>query len=644
MCGIAGFISHTDFDVLRNELPGSLSALAHRGPDDAGLYFDAASGVGLAHRRLSIIDLSAAGHQPMTDKTQSLQIVYNGEIYNFKKIRKELRKKGYEFHSATDTEVVLYAYLEWGVECLNRFIGMFAFAIWDKNKKIFFLARDRLGIKPFYYYKKANTLVFASELKAIMALSVFPKEIDEAAIPLFLHYQYVPTPHSIFKNTYKLPPASYLLYRDGDVSVKSYWSAPAYENSNRSKDQHDEHLLVEKLDQVLTQAVSDRLVSDVPLGALLSGGIDSSIVVALMQKVNASPVRTFSIGFKDDRYDEAPWAKKIASHLGTAHTELYVDSREALDVIPHLPTIYDEPFADSSSIPTFLVSRMARKQVTVALSGDGGDEQFAGYMRYWMTLGMEKWVERLPIRPDKFFSLAVKLIRPHWVEKCYLPIRNLLPRRFQITNIQDKWQKLLSVLQHDQISEIYRRTICIWDKDELFGLVGLKLPNCRFDQAFNETKHWPILQRLMHVDQQTYLSDCMLTKVDRASMANGLEVRVPLLDHRVVEFSARLPAHFKLRNGRGKYLLKKVLGKYIPTELFERPKMGLGIPIARWLRGPLKPLLLDYLSHDRLKKEGLFNQFFIDQIIEEHLSGQYNHQHRLWAVLMWQMWREKWAS
>ncbi|HCW09225.1 MAG TPA: asparagine synthase (glutamine-hydrolyzing), partial [Cytophagales bacterium] len=418
MCGIAGFVTQDAFDKLEHELPETLNALAHRGPDSSGLYFDRVHGVGLAHRRLSIIDLSDAGHQPMSSEDKSLQIVYNGEIYNFMNIRKDLQRKGYQFFSTTDTEVVLNAYCEWGVSCLDRFVGMFAFAIWDRNKKRLFLARDRMGIKPLFYHLKTNALVFASELKAMMALKSFEKEVDEASLPLFLHYQYIPEPRTIFQNTYKLPPGSFLLYGDKHATVKSYWSVPAYKNSNQSEEIDIESSVVEKLDQLLTQAVADCLVSDVPLGALLSGGIDSSIVAALMQKVNSSPVRTFSIGFDDNSYNEAPWAKKIASHLGTNHTELYMDSRQALDVIPHLADIYDEPFADSSAIPTFLVSRLTRQQVKVALSGDGGDEQFGGYSRYWMTLSMAKWMGYIPIGCRKIVAHALKYVRTSWIEKC----------------------------------------------------------------------------------------------------------------------------------------------------------------------------------------------------------------------------------
>lgn len=644
MCGFTGFVSHNAFDDLKQDLPDASNSLSQRGPDDSGLFFDKTYGVGLAHRRLSIIDLTKAGHQPMANEDQTMQIVYNGEIYNFMTIRAELKELGYKFHSATDTEVVLNAYREWGPECLDKFIGMFALAIWDQPQKRIFLARDRLGIKPLYYYFRNNTLIFGSELKALMAFRQFPRDIDADAVPLFLHFQYIPAPRTIFKNTFKLPPGNFLLFDGNHTVVKPYWSIPDSRISTFPKEYHNENKMVGRLDQILTQAVSDRLVSDVPLGALLSGGIDSSIVAALMQKVNPVAVKTFSIGFGEKGYNEAPWAQKVASYLGTDHTELYVDSQQVMDVIPYLSDIYDEPFADSSAIPTFLVSRLIRKHVTVALSGDGGDEQFAGYVRYWMTCKTAKWMKRLPIGYRKLAGQLLNHLPTDWIERCYLPVRDCLPKRLQIANVQDKWQKFLSLLMHDRLSELYRRAICIWDTDDIMRLTDQSLPECRFDEIFNETQAWPSLQRLMYVDQHSYLPDAMLTKVDRASMANGLEVRVPLLDHRVVEFTAQLPEHLKLRDGSGKYLLKKVLRQYIPNELVERPKMGFGVPIAQWLKGPLKTLLYDYLSADRLKREGLFDQTFISKKIKEHQSGKYNHQHRLWSLLIWQMWRERWLN
>jgi asparagine synthase (glutamine-hydrolysing) len=643
MCGFVGFRSYKEFQALREFLPSAASSLRHRGPDDSGLFFDERSGVGLGHRRLSVIDLSEAGRQPMSSEDGTVHIVYNGEVYNFKEIRQVLEVDGNRFQSSTDTEVILMAYLKWGIECLQKFIGMFSLAIWDRRKHCLYLARDRLGIKPLYYHFKDGTLLFASELKAIMKFRSFDRSIDSDALPLFLHYQYVPAPKTIFENTYKLLPGHYMVYDGQSLETKTFWSVP--EGPTESDQSHlIERESLEKLEGLLTQAVSDRLISDVPLGALLSGGIDSSIAVALMQKVSNAPVRTFSIGFNEAVYNEAPWPFTVATHLGTDHTELYVTPREAMEVIPKLSEVYDEPFADSSAIPTFLVCQMARSQVTVALSGDGGDEQFAGYVRYWTTQSMVAGFQRLFRPARKILAVLLGTIPLSWVEKCYLPLRRFLPQRFRVTNFPDKWQKLIHSMSQAQILDLYRMTICLWSEDELHRMMGRRLPESQYEEIFRQTEGWPLLSRLMRVDQGTYLPDAMLTKVDRASMAVGLEVRVPLLDHRIVEYTSRLPDSLKYRNGTSKYLLKKLLGRYVPTNLFERPKMGFGIPIDQWFRQDLKNLLMDYLSPARLKKEGLFDEAFVEKKIKEHLSGQANHQYRLWSLLMWEMWRERWLN
>jgi asparagine synthase (glutamine-hydrolysing) len=643
MCGIVGFKTNRDFGIFRENLPEAVASLTYRGPDDFGLFFDEASGIGLGHRRLSVIDLSMAGRQPMSSEDGNVHIVYNGEVYNFQEIRKILEGAGHKFRSATDSEVVLKAYLQWGMDCLHKFVGMFAFAVWDGRKHCLFLARDRLGIKPLYYYFRGKTFLFASELKAIMSFKQFDKQIDANALPLFLHYQYIPAPRTIFQDTYKLPPGHYLVYDDQKVTSHPFWGHTQISENDRTSRLSEEEQVVE-LDHLLTQAVSDRLVSDVPLGALFSGGIDSSVVVALMQKINDSPVRTFSIGFREPGYDEAPWASKVARHLGTDHTELYASPREALSIIPRLPEIYDEPFADSSAIPSFLVCRLARSHVTVALTGDGGDEQFCGYVRYWSTRTMATSLQSLPEFFTKASAVLLGGIRSDWVEKCYLPWRHLLPQRFRVANFPDKWQKLIKFMDQTQIQNLYRMTICLWPEDELRLLVGRQLLESQYEETFRETEGWPLLSRLMQVDRKTYLPDDLLTKIDRASMAVSLEVRVPLLDHRVVEYTSRLPENFKYRKGVGKYLLKKLLAQYVPSKLFERPKMGFGVPIDRWFRDELKELLLSYLSPERLKEEGLFDEGLVEKKMREHLAGQANHQYRLWSLLMWEMWRERWLG
>jgi asparagine synthase (glutamine-hydrolysing) len=644
MCGIVGFVSRKAFNELHEDLPAATASLAHRGPDDSGIFLNAEQGVGLGHRRLSIIDLTAAGHQPMTSDNGRLHIVFNGEIYNYREIRKTLEGFGDKFHSATDTEVILKSYQRWGSQCLERFIGMFAIAIWDQNAQSLFLARDRLGIKPLFYYVNHGIFLFASELKALMAFQSFPRVLDHEAISLFLHYQYIPAPRTVFTDTRKLEPGHHITLNGKSLNKRQWWDTAVNDTVESIQFPMVEKNAILRLDELLTQAVSDRLISDVPLGALLSGGVDSSAIVAIMQKVSRSPVRTFSIGFEDKAYNEAPWAKQIAKHLGTDHTELYVTSTDALNVIPKLPAIYDEPFADSSAVPTFLVSELTRGQVTVALSGDGGDEQFAGYVRYWMTEAMALWMKWLPSRFRDLLKQGLLKIPISTLAQLYSSVRNHLPKRLHVENFSDKWQKLVDQLSYSDLSELYRMTIAIWSREDIHKLTGDWVPNSTFERVFSESLNLSSLKQLMIVDRHTYLPDAMLTKVDRASMAASLEVRVPMLDHRVVEFTSRLPDSLKYRNGKGKYLLMELLCNYVPRYLVERPKMGFGIPIADWFRNDLKELLNDYLSTGHLKDEGLFDPQLVRRTLKEHQTGITNHQHRLWTLLMWEMWREKWLD
>jgi asparagine synthase (glutamine-hydrolysing) len=643
MCGLVGFRSERRFKSFRESLLDAATLLKHRGPDDSGLYVDEKNGVGLAHRRLSIIDLSKAGRQPMSSDDGKVHVIHNGEIYNFLSIRNELLKLGHQFKSGTDTEVLLKAYLEWGMKSLDRFVGMFAFAIWDQRKQSLLLARDRLGIKPLYYYLRSGDLAFASELKSLMAFKDFCPEIDLESLPLFLHYQYIPAPKTIFQNTYKLLPGYYLEWNNEGVRMEQYWRAPGHAETSRREGMDEEEWLPE-LEALLEKAVRDRLISDVPLGALLSGGIDSSLVVALMQKANTAPVRSFTIGFREADYNEAPFASKVAKHLGTEHTELYVTPREALEVIPRLPELYDEPFADSSSIPTFLVCRLARSYITVALSGDGGDEQFCGYVRYWTTQSLVSGFQGLSGVVKSGGRWVLDHVPSRWVEMVYRPCRNLLPQKIRVDNFQDKWERLRRILEKGDVSDIYRMTISLWPKEEISRATGREMTESRYEEVFRETEGWPLFRRLMKVDQETYLPDAMLTKVDRASMGVGLEVRVPLLDHRVVEHTSLIPDTLKFKNGTGKYLLKRMLARYMPPELFERPKMGFGVPIDQWFRKELKALLLDTLSPERIKKEGLFDERVVEEKVTEHLSGRVNHQYRLWPLVMWEMWRDRWLA
>ena len=644
MCGITGFVTNSQFESFSRSLPEATASLAHRGPDDSGIYVDASAGVGLGHRRLSILDLSSLGHQPMASDDNRVRIVFNGEVYNFKVIRKELEKAGHQFRSDSDTEVILKAYLEWGTGCLRRFTGMFALAIWDERSRRLFLARDQMGIKPLYYYHQSGNLIFASELKGILAFKGIPKALDTRAVPLFLHYQYIPSPRTIYQHIFKLLPGHFLICDSETFRICPWTETPnaSIRRSSLSGIPGGESVYLDQLQEILTRAVSDQMVSDVPLGALLSGGIDSSLVAAIMQQVSSRPVSTFSIGFRESKFNEAPWAAKVAACLGTSHTELYVTSKDALSVISRLPEIYDEPFADASAIPSFLVSQLTRSHVTVALSGDGGDEQFCGYTRYWATQSMASGFQRLPGPLKTWLYRSLSLVPTTFAQNLYNRLQPVLPSAFRSANFPDKWQKLIAQMNHADLQSLYRTSVCLWDWDRVGRLTGLFPEPSRFEQAFDRTMDWPTLSRLMWVDQQTYLTDAMLVKVDRASMAAGLEIRVPLLDQRVVEYASRIPEIFLFQKGRGKHILRKLLSRYIPAALFERPKMGFAIPVSRWLRCELKPMLLDYLAEGRLKREGFFNVAEVAATVSDHLSGRANHPHRLWALLMWEIWREKW--
>lgn len=643
MCGIVGFLSHKCFKRHQADLLRSVNALHHRGPDDTGVFVDAENGIGLGHRRLSIIDLSDAGRQPMASEDGQVQLVYNGEVYNHRNVRETLVGRGYAFRGHSDSEVILKAYLEWGVGCLEKFVGMFALAIWDNRKRRLLLARDPVGVKPLYYYRTHGLFLFSSELKGIMAFDAFAKDVDVPALSQFLHYQYIPAPSTIFKKTFKLLPGTCLVHDGNEITIDRFWRLPL-PGLSAGPPGLQETEIVDGLDDVLTQAVADQLVSDVPLGALLSGGIDSSLVVALMQKVGKSPARTFSIGFNESGYNEAPWAGKIAAHLGTVHTELYVTPQQVLDLVPRIPEIYDEPFADASAVPTSLVCQLTRSQVKVALSGDGGDEQYAGYVRYWMTQSMSRIASIIPPLGRKAIAALMRSFSPSWAEKIYLPLRERLPKRFQVANFAEKWRKFGDILTFEQLEDLYRSTICLWPKEEVARLCGQGVSPGPFEEAFQQSRGLPVLSRLMWVDQNTYLPDAMLVKVDRASMASGLEVRVPLLDQRALAFVATIPIDWKYRNGSGKYVLKRLLARYVPAALFERPKMGFGVPIDRWLRSELRPLVADYLSYDKIKREQRFDPAMVQAVWQSHLKGDHNHQYRLWALLMWEMWRERWLE
>ena len=644
MCGVVG-LWQTGAAPDRTVLAGMTAAIRHRGPDADGHWLDANSGVALGHRRLAILDLTPAGAQPMLSHCGRYVIAFNGEVYNFAAIRNELEQAGVApaWCGHSDTEVMLAAIAAWGMEAaLKKFVGMFAFALWDRETRMLSLARDRLGEKPLYYGWQGEVFLFGSVLKALRAHPAFRAEIDRDALTLFLRHNAIPAPYSIYRGIHKLPPGTFLQVHAGrkDARPVAYWSARSVvEEGQRNLFRGSDAEAVTELERLLGQAVGGQMVADVPLGAFLSGGIDSSTIVALMQAQSARPVKTFTIGFNEAGYNEAEHAHAVARHLGTEHTELYVTPQDAIDVIPSLSAIYDEPFADSSQIPTFLVSRLARSHVTVSLSGDGGDELFGGYNRYfwarniWRRLG---WMPR-PLRAAVAGVLTT--VPPASWNTAFQKLEQWLPARLRYANPGDKLHKAAEILAVRSPEEIYLGLVSHWKNPEQLVPGGHEPPTLLTDPAYRadlpDFEH-----RMMYLDTVTYLSDDILTKVDRAAMSVSLETRVPLLDHRVVEFAWTLPLAMKIRHGQGKWLLRQVLCRHVPQAMMERPKMGFGVPIDHWLRGPLKEWAAALIEPGRLAREGIFDPAPIQRKWFEHQAGTRNWAYYLWDVLMFQAWQE----
>lgn len=614
-------------------------AIMHRGPDNSGVWVDVDAGIGLSHRRLSILDLSPAGHQPMTSVSGRYVIAFNGEIYNHLDLRRQLGDRAWRGHS--DTETLLAGFELWGTEqTLQCAVGMFAIALWDRNTRTLILARDRMGEKPLYYGWQDEVFLFGSELKALKQHPIFKGEIDRESLALYLRYSYIPMPHSIYRGIYKLAPGTLLRVHVNDRQLSDpipFWSLKdiAKHGQNEPFQGSDEEA-VASLEVKLLDAVRLQQIADVPLGAFLSGGIDSSTIVALMQAQSSRPVRTFTIGFQEAGYNEAENAKAVARHLGTDHTELYVTPAQAQSVIPHLATLYDEPFGDSSQIPTYLVSQMAREHVTVSLSGDAGDELFGGYNRYaWATRILQH-----PIFLRKLVAEGLSALSPSAWNRLSIALGPALPKSMRFVSPGDKLHKFASILGAESQETIYRSLVSTWPAPETVVLGSNK-----FETFLGASSTWTDMSefehRMMYLDAMNYLPDDILTKVDRAAMGVSLETRVPFLDHRVVEFAWQLPLSMKIRQGQGKWILRQVLYKYVPKELIERPKMGFGVPIDAWLRGPLRDWAENLLNEPRLKQEGYFNAALVRQKWAEHLTCTRNWQQQIWAVLMFQAWLDE---
>ncbi|HLG05145.1 MAG TPA: asparagine synthase (glutamine-hydrolyzing), partial [Gemmatimonadales bacterium] len=622
-----------------------------RGPDDCASWLDPEAGIGLGFRRLSIIDLSELGRQPMASASGRYQLAYNGEVFNHRVLRSALVAGGTRFRGHSDTEVMLAAIEAYGVRpAVQRFVGMFAIALWDRERRELHLIRDRLGIKPLHVYWQPGLLAFGSELRAVMALPEVPRELDPEAVLHFLRYLYVPAPHSILRGVRKLLPGHHLVIRDASrepPASEPYWSLADVATAGRQdRVSGSDAEIVGEFERLLGEAVSLRLESDVPLGALLSGGIDSSMVVALMQAASSTPVKTFSIAFPGTEHDEGPMARAVAAHLGTEHRELAVDDRAALALAQRLPEISDEPFADPSQIPTYLISELARREVTVALTGDGGDELFGGYNRYLSGPGMIEMAGRIPQALRKPVGAAISFLSEDSWALAYRASSRLFPPLRGHRLAGEKARKLGQLLKEESRVEMYRSLLSAWQNpedlvshpaagpDPVLSALGVT------DSGGGE---WPFVERAMLADQQVYLPDDLLAKVDRMSMAVGLEARVPILDHRVVEYSWRLRPEHKIRNGKGKWILREVLHRRVPRELVDRPKVGFTVPITDWLRGGLGPWAEELLSRRRIEEGGILDAARVEAAWREFHRGNRGLALGLWAVVMLSGWLDRWG-
>lgn len=664
MCGITGFISNNRLtkNSMQSIIENMTATLNHRGPDDTGVWYDLESQIALGHKRLSILDLSHAGHQPMISSNKNFIIVFNGEVYNHLDLRKEvenyatLENLKICWNGASDTETLLTCIEIWGFEkTISKLVGMFSICFFDKSQKIIKLARDRIGEKPLYYGYVGNSFVFASELKAIKKIPNFNNQINRQALKKYFKLMYIPCPDSIYENIYKLEPGHILSLSIEKINhlvslqdnIKPYWSLrDLVKRNNEQIRTLDEKEYLNKLEMHLQKAIDIQSVADVPLGAFLSGGIDSSIITALMQKNSSIPVKTFTIGFSESNFDESSYAKEVATHLGTEHYELFISNSEARDIIPLLPNVYDEPFADSSQIPTYMVCKAASMQVKVALSGDAGDELFGGYNRYFWAPRLWNKVSWMPLKMRFFLGHVLESMPASGLNKLERNLNNILPSKKHLINLSNKVEKLSKGLKNsNSIDDFYISLISEWnDASEIV------LDDGKHEEDISIRHHIDIFKEnfltnksldMMFKDSLTYLPDDILCKVDRAAMSNSLETRVPFLDHRVVEYAWSMPVKMKIRNNKGKWVLRQILNKYVPSDLIDRPKSGFAIPIGEWLRGPLKEWAEDLINENKIIKQGFLNHKNVSKIWELHMSGNADYTARIWSILMFQSWLEQ---
>jgi asparagine synthase (glutamine-hydrolysing) len=632
MCGISGFIDFRKSSSAQ-DLQRMNETLAHRGPDGGSvkLIQNNFAQIGFAHRRLSIIDLTEGGTQPMTYK--HLTMVFNGEIYNYKEIKEELSKIGHRFSSTSDSEMVLHAYEEWGIDCVHKFVGMFAIVIFDRTENTVVCIRDRAGVKPFNYFWNGSIFIFGSELKAIVAHNKFAKEICTNALALYLQYGYIPAPHCIYSNTYKLQPGHYLTVnlKEDKFSTTQYWNV--YDYYNKPKLRLDFNTAKKETEKIIAKACAYRMVSDVPVGVFLSGGYDSSLVTALLQVNSTARINTFTIGFDDKQHNEAEHAKKVANHLGTNHTEFYCTQKQAADLIDKIPYYYDEPFADASAIPTMLVSQVAKQKVTVALSADAGDEVFAGYNRYEYIVKFGNKIKKIPKPIRSALAAGMNLITADSVP--YFNQKYLFHSRYE------KVKHFLRDAEDFNINQILNTQFSSAEIVELLKQTPQALATA-FQSRELKSEYYSTLDYVMAIDYQTYMVDDILQKVDRATMSASLEGREPLLDQNVIEWAATLPTEYKYFNGQKKYILKEIVHQYIPKEIMERPKMGFGIPIEDWLNTEFKEKVAYYFSEAYVAKQNIFNLAAVKQVVESFYAGKKEKAEKIWYLLMFQMWYDKW--